>query len=70
MPEVHANMPGKLSRFAVAVGDRVKRVEIVATLEAMKTPVDVGSPVEGTVTELRGNPGNIVTPDTALVLIG
>lgn len=49
---VKAQMPGKVMKVAVAVGDHVNSGDILLVLEAMKMEVEIKSPVTGTVSSV------------------
>jgi len=51
---------GELLEWHVAVGDRVTEDQVVAEVETDKAVVDVPAPVNGTVSELRADPGDVV----------
>jgi pyruvate dehydrogenase E2 component (dihydrolipoamide acetyltransferase) len=51
---------GELLTWHVEPGDRVTEDQVVAEVETDKAVVDVPSPVDGTVRELRAEPGDIV----------
>jgi len=51
---------GELLAWHVEPGDRVTEDQVVAEVETDKAVVDVPSPVDGTVRELRAEPGDIV----------
>ena len=51
---------GELLEWHVAVGDRVEEDQVVAEVETDKAVVDVPAPVNGTVRELRAEPGDVV----------
>jgi len=51
---------GELLVWHVQVGDRVTEDQVVAEVETDKAVVDVPSPVDGTVRELRAEPGDVV----------
>ena len=51
---------GELLEWHVAVGDTVTEDQVVAEVETDKAVVDVPSPVNGTVRELRAEPGDVV----------
>ena len=55
-----APMPGKLVSFAVKVGDKVKRGQTLALLDAMKMEHTIAAPDDGVVTELLYEPGDQV----------
>jgi len=51
---------GELLTWHVEVGDRVTEDQAVAEVETDKAVVDVPSPVNGTVRELRAEPGDVI----------
>jgi len=51
---------GELLEWHVEVGDRVTEDQVVAEVETDKAVVDVPSPVNGTVRELRADPGDVI----------
>ena len=65
-----APMPGILLRYAVEVGQVVKKGAPVLFLEAMKMENSLPSPVDGTVKELRIQPGVWVAKNDILAVIG
>ncbi|AEG14412.1 biotin/lipoyl attachment domain-containing protein [Desulfofundulus kuznetsovii DSM 6115] len=66
---VKAPMVGKLVSVNVKVGDQVKENEPVATIEAMKMEVKIYSPANGLVKEIKANPGEVVNPDTTILIL-
>ena len=67
---IRAPMPGILLRYAVEVGQEVKEGATVLFLEAMKMENALSSPVDGTVKELRLQPGARVVKNDILAVIG
>ncbi|MFH1560319.1 MAG: pyruvate carboxylase subunit B [Chloroflexota bacterium] len=67
---IRAPMPGILLRYAVEVGQQVKKGSPVLFLEAMKMENSLPSPVDGTVKEFKVLPGTWVKKDDVLALIG
>jgi biotin carboxyl carrier protein len=67
---LEAPMPGKVTRVLVAVGDRVKKGEVLVTVEAMKMEHALKAPRDGVVEVLKAEVGALVSPGTALVVIG
>ena len=66
-----APMPGKLLSFAIAVGDKVKRGQPLAVMEAMKMEHTISSPADGSVKELLFAAGNQVVEGAELLkLVG
>jgi biotin carboxyl carrier protein len=67
---VKANMPGRVARVLVAVGDRVAARQGVVVVEAMKMENELRAPRAGTVTEIKVAPGAAVEAGTPLLVIG
>ena len=67
---IRAPMPGILLRYAVEVNSQVKKGATVLFLEAMKMENALPSPVDGTVKELRFQPGAWVAKNDILAIIG
>jgi pyruvate carboxylase len=66
---VGAPMPGTLATIAVAVGRKVARGDLLATLEAMKMETAVRAEVEGEVAEVLVSPGQQVDAKDLLVVL-
>ena len=66
---VKAPMPGTIMKINVAVGDKVKKGDIVCVLEAMKMENEIFAPVDGTVTSLPVAKGASVQTDEVLATI-
>ncbi|MGJ7546430.1 acetyl/propionyl/methylcrotonyl-CoA carboxylase subunit alpha [Variovorax sp. LT1R16] len=64
-----APMPGKVVSFAVKAGDKVKRGQPLAVMEAMKMEHTIAAPADGTVEELLYAPGDQVTEGSELLRI-
>src|SRR5574337_1057355 len=62
-----APMPGKVVSFAVRAGDKVKRGQPLAVLEAMKMEHTIAAPADGTVEELLYAPGDQVAEGAELL---
>ena len=62
-----APMPGKLLSFAVKVGDRVRRGQPLAVMDAMKMEHTISAPADGTVQELLYAPGDQVAEGSELL---
>jgi biotin carboxyl carrier protein len=58
--EIRAPMTGKLVAVNVKLGDKVSEGSVLAILEAMKMEYRLEAPVEGTVAEVQGSPGDLV----------
>ncbi|MDA0988264.1 MAG: pyruvate carboxylase subunit B [Chloroflexi bacterium] len=67
---ITAPMPGILIRYAVEVGQQVKKGAPVLFLEAMKMENSLPSPIDGTVKELKVSPGTWVKKNDVLAIIG
>ncbi|GBF35259.1 biotin carboxyl carrier protein [Desulfocucumis palustris] len=62
-------MVGKLLSIDVKVGDKVKKNDVVATIEAMKMQVKVFAPEDGEVAAVNAAPDTVVNPDTVIVVL-
>jgi pyruvate carboxylase subunit B len=69
MANVNAPMVGKLVSIDVKVGDKVKQNDAVATIEAMKMFVKIYSPADGEVKEIKATPGEVINPDTVIMIL-
>jgi biotin carboxyl carrier protein len=67
--EIVANMPGKVVRVLVAVGDEVKTKDGVIVVEAMKMQNEMRSPKDGVIKEIRAAEGETVNAGDVLVVI-
>ena len=67
---VKAPLPGTITDVKVAVGDSVKRGDVVLVLEAMKMQNNIESEYEGTVTSISVKLGESVMEGTVLMTIG
>ena len=54
---------------AVVVGDKVSKGDVLCTLEAMKMMNEVKAPIDGTVTEVCADEGDLVEFDQVLFVI-
>ena len=67
---VKAPMPGKISALKAEAGKAVKRGDIILVLEAMKMQNDITATADGTLHEIRVNPGdNVKTGDVLAVIV-
>jgi pyruvate carboxylase subunit B len=66
---VTAPMPGLIIRYDVKVGDKVKAGDNIVVLEAMKMAIDLPSPVDGVVKEIKFKAGDNVARDDVLAVI-
>ncbi len=62
-----APMPGKLISFAAKAGDRVRRGQPLAVMEAMKMEHTISAPRDGQVLELLFGPGDQVAEGAELL---
>jgi len=66
---ITAQMPGKISKVNVAVGDRVSEGQNLLVVEAMKMENDINSPIEGKVSEVAIREGETVETGARLVVV-
>ena len=66
---VQAQMPGKVIRHLVQVGDHVEAGDGIIVLEAMKMEMPVTAPVEGTVADILVHAGDQVADGQVLARI-
>ncbi|MBT9505769.1 acetyl/propionyl/methylcrotonyl-CoA carboxylase subunit alpha [Rhodoferax sp.] len=62
-----APMPGKVVSFAVKAGDKVKRGQALAVMDAMKMEHTIAAPADGVVVELLYAPGDQVLEGAELL---
>jgi pyruvate carboxylase subunit B len=67
---VTAEMPGKVIRLLVHIGDHVEAGEGLLVLEAMKMEMPITAPVSGTVADISVSPGDQVATGDELAHIG
>jgi biotin carboxyl carrier protein len=67
---VKAPMPGTLLSYKVAVGQAVRRGEVLLILEAMKMENEIVAPADGVVKALNASEGASVNTGDALVELG
>jgi 3-methylcrotonyl-CoA carboxylase alpha subunit len=67
---VSVPMPARVVKIAVTVGDRVRRGDLIMTVEAMKMEMPVKAPRDGTVAAIACREGELVQPGSVLVEIG
>ncbi|HEY8051143.1 MAG TPA: acetyl/propionyl/methylcrotonyl-CoA carboxylase subunit alpha [Ramlibacter sp.] len=65
-----APMPGKVLSFAVKAGDKVRKGQALAVMEAMKMEHTIAAPEDGTVQELLYAPGDQVAEGAELLKLG
>ncbi len=66
---LEAQMPGKIVKVAVAVGDEVHEGQGLVIVEAMKMENEIGSPIDGRVTEVGVSAGDTVDSGAMLVVV-
>lgn len=66
---IEAEMPGKVVRALVSVGDEVSADSGVMIVEAMKMENEIKSPIDGVVTELAVETGQTVEPGNLLFVV-
>ncbi|MFN3787367.1 sodium-extruding oxaloacetate decarboxylase subunit alpha [Sulfurihydrogenibium azorense] len=67
--DVSSPMPGKVTSIKVNLGDRVKKGDVVLTVEAMKMENEIHAPIDGTVSDIFVKVGDNVNPDECLIRI-
>ncbi len=69
LTEVVAQMPGAVFKQLVQAGDSVQAGEAIIVMEAMKMEVDVASPMDGTIQEMRVSVGDHIATGQVLATI-
>jgi acetyl-CoA carboxylase biotin carboxyl carrier protein len=69
MTEVTAPMSGKILKVVATVGQKVAEDEDLMIMEAMKMEMPIGSPVAGTVKEIKIQEGVSVLAEQVLAII-
>jgi len=67
--KVYAPMVGKIVSVDVKPGDKVKKNDVVATMEAMKMMIKVYAPADGEVKEVHVSVDDVVNTDSAIITI-
>jgi len=67
--EIKAPMGGKVLKVSVNVGDQISEDDEVAVLEAMKMEMPILSEEDGTVAEIKVEPGQTVEAEQVLVVL-
>lgn len=67
---VNAPMAGTINAVNVAVGQAVKKGDVLCVLEAMKLENDIVCPCDGTITSVLVSKGQAVTSGQKIVTIG
>ncbi|MGB1287512.1 MAG: dihydrolipoamide acetyltransferase family protein [Aggregatilineales bacterium] len=68
--EVTLTMDGMLLNWLKDVGDSVSSGEVIAEFDADKATVEVEAEADGTIVELKGEPGDEITEGTVIAVIG
>jgi len=66
---IAAPMPGKVIKFSVAEGDKVRKNQTLAVVEAMKMENELKSPGDGTVKKIYAAAGDMVDTSKPLLEI-
>ncbi len=66
---ISAPMPGKVIKFSVAEGDKVRKNQTLAVVEAMKMENEIKSPGDGTVKKIHASAGDMVDTSKPLLEI-
>lgn len=69
MAEIKAPMGGKVIKVSVNVGDSIGEDDEVAVLEAMKMEMPILCEEDGTVAEIKVEPGQTVEAEQVLVVL-
>ncbi len=67
--EVRPPMPGRIVKVAVAAGDRVRRGQTLAVLEAMKMQNEIPAPTEAVVRSLGVREGESIAGDRVIAVL-
>ncbi len=67
---VKAPMPGLILKIDVAVGDSVKKDEVLLVMEAMKMENQIFAPEDGIVKEIKVKQGDQLQADEVLIVLG
>ncbi|TGJ98228.1 biotin/lipoyl-binding protein [Leptospira langatensis] len=67
--EIKSPMPGKIIKMEVKPGDKVKKGQTLAVVEAMKMEHALRAGLDADVKEVHSQPGDIVSQDQLLVLL-
>ena len=66
---IHAPIPGVITKILVSVGDSVEAGQVVLKLEAMKMELRISAPFEGRVNKVHCSAGQVVERGQLLVEI-
>lgn len=70
MPHIYAPITCKIKTILVRPGDKVKKNDVVASMEAMNMVINIYSPLTGVVKKIHISAGQVVTADKPLITIG
>jgi biotin carboxyl carrier protein len=62
-------LPGIVVKNMAKIGQRVNKGETITVLESMKMETSIPSPVDGTVEELKHEPGSRVLKNDVLAIL-
>jgi acetyl-CoA carboxylase biotin carboxyl carrier protein len=68
--EIKTDMAGLVESVLVAVGDVIETGQKILLLESMKTIMEVNSPSDGKVIEIKCESGDFVDEGDILVILG
>jgi biotin carboxyl carrier protein len=66
---ITAQMPGKITKVNVAVGDEVSEGQGLVVVEAMKMENEIPSPIDGRISEIAVREGETVETGATLVVV-
>lgn len=67
--DISSPMPGKVTSIKVSLGDKVKKGDVLLTVEAMKMENEIHSPIDGIVSEILVKAGDNITPEECLMVV-
>lgn len=67
--DISSPMPGKVTSIKVSLGDKVKKGDVLLTVEAMKMENEIRSPIDGVVSEILVKAGDNITPEECLMVV-
>jgi len=67
--EIRPPMPGRIVKLPVAAGDRVKRGQTLAVLEAMKMQNEIPAPADGIVRSVSAREGESISADRVIAVL-
>ena len=67
--EVLAPLPGIVVKNIVKAGQKVNKGETITVLESMKMETSVPSPIDGTIKEIKHEPGSKVLKNDVLAIL-